>query len=210
MKYYAVRVGLVPGIYTSWDDAKDNVIGYPGAQYKSFPTEDAAKEYMNKGKKKEITEDCTDEEVKEMIANNNEIIAFVDGSYDKESNRYSYGLVALGLGTVYTDYCDDFEPGMIDMNNVAGEILGAETAITYCLENNVKKLKLFYDYEGIEKWATGEWKCNKSGTMEYKEIIDSVADKLNIEFFKVKAHTGLYYNELADKLAKQALFGQQQ
>ena len=33
-KYYAVRVGKVPGIYQTWDECKKNVHGFPAAEYK--------------------------------------------------------------------------------------------------------------------------------------------------------------------------------
>ena len=42
-KYYAVRVGKVPGIYQTWDECKKNVHGFPAAEYKSFPSEEEAK-----------------------------------------------------------------------------------------------------------------------------------------------------------------------
>ena len=45
-KYYAVRIGTNPGIYTTWDECKMNVSGVKGAQYKSFKTLPEAKEYL--------------------------------------------------------------------------------------------------------------------------------------------------------------------
>ena len=47
-KYYAVRVGKVPGIYQTWDECKKNVHGFPAAEYKSFPSEEEAKAYMGR------------------------------------------------------------------------------------------------------------------------------------------------------------------
>ena len=35
-KFYAVKKGKVPGIYTSWDACKSMVHGFPGAVYKGF------------------------------------------------------------------------------------------------------------------------------------------------------------------------------
>jgi len=46
-KYYAVRVGRYPGIYITWPDAQKEVIGLPGAVYKSFTTLAEAQEYMH-------------------------------------------------------------------------------------------------------------------------------------------------------------------
>lgn len=45
-KFYAVRVGRHPGIYRTWPETQKQVSGFPGAQYKSFPTADAAQAFM--------------------------------------------------------------------------------------------------------------------------------------------------------------------
>ncbi len=37
-KYYVVWVGIEPGVYDNWEDASEQVLTYPGARYKSFPT----------------------------------------------------------------------------------------------------------------------------------------------------------------------------
>ncbi|MWK60533.1 hypothetical protein GO594_31675, partial [Pseudomonas otitidis] len=92
---------------------------------------------------------------------------------------------------------------LADMNNVAG-IKAAEIAMQYCIDNQIKSLKIYHDYEGIAKWCTGEWKAKKTGTQEYKNFFDSLKGKLNVEFIKVKGHSGDEFNDLADRLAKEA------
>ena len=37
-KYYVVWQGKKPGIYSSWEECKEQVMGVQGAQYKSFDT----------------------------------------------------------------------------------------------------------------------------------------------------------------------------
>ena len=39
-KFYAVRQGRKIGMFLTWDECKKQVMGYPGAIYKSFGTED--------------------------------------------------------------------------------------------------------------------------------------------------------------------------
>lgn len=54
-KYYAVKVGLTPGIYSNWQECQANVIGYPGAKYKSFSTLEEASQFVygDNGKKED-------------------------------------------------------------------------------------------------------------------------------------------------------------
>ena len=62
-----------------------------------------------------------------------------------------------------------------------------------------------FDYEGIEKWASGEWKANKALTKFYSGYIAAAKNVIKIEFEHVKAHTGIDGNEEADRLAKEAV-----
>jgi len=48
IKYYVVWLGLKPGIYSSWDEAKKQVSGYVGAEYKAFSTREDAEEAFGK------------------------------------------------------------------------------------------------------------------------------------------------------------------
>lgn len=45
-KYYAVRRGSETGIFRSWSQCEPRVVGYKGAQYKSFRTLEEAEDFM--------------------------------------------------------------------------------------------------------------------------------------------------------------------
>ena len=45
-KYYAVRKGRIPGIYTSWAETQTQVNGFSGAEFKSFPTQEQAQQFI--------------------------------------------------------------------------------------------------------------------------------------------------------------------
>ena len=45
-KFYAVVKGHIPGIYTTWEEAKEQVFEFMGAVYKSFKTEEEAKKWV--------------------------------------------------------------------------------------------------------------------------------------------------------------------
>ena len=46
-KYYVVWKGICPGIYTSWDNCKQQVDNFEGALYKAFPSKETAEEAYN-------------------------------------------------------------------------------------------------------------------------------------------------------------------
>ena len=41
-KFYVVWSGRVPGVYTSWEECREQVEGFPGARYKAFASRDEA------------------------------------------------------------------------------------------------------------------------------------------------------------------------
>lgn len=193
-KFYAVRKGKKIGIFNTWDECKEQVNGYSGAEYKSFTLKEEAEEYI--GLNKSI----------DKVNYDNRVEAYVDGSYEHSIREYGSGVVILKNNNVEKTYSTKGKKeSLVSMRNVAGEIEAAKIAMNYCLDNNIENLILYFDYEGIEKWCTGVWKTNKEGTIEYKKFYDSIKSKLNVEFVKVKAHSGDKYNEEADKLAKAAI-----
>ena len=46
MKFYAIKKGRTPGIYRTWDEAKQQVDGFSGAEYKSFKNITDAIDYL--------------------------------------------------------------------------------------------------------------------------------------------------------------------
>ncbi len=210
-KYYVVKKGITPGIYLTWDDCKKMVDGYPGAVYKGFATLAEAEAFLNgsAGVAVPVSNAETKKAGMKSVSMVEEelpaVYAFVDGSFNPVTNVYGYGgfLFYNGEKVILQGAGDDEE--MASMRNVAGEILGSMAAIEKALELGLPEVTVYYDYAGIEMWATGAWKRNKTGTIQYHEYIRSVEDKIRINFVKVKGHSGVEGNEEADMLAKQAV-----
>ena len=205
VKYYAVYKGKsgAPKIYTSWDECKKDVIGFKGAIYKSFTTEEEAINFLavSSGSRVNIEE-------KEDVDNYDELglLIYVDGSFAVDKGNYSYGLVAVKDGEIiYEDKGLGNDEDAIPLRNVSGEVLGAKMAIEYAIENGFKEVTIAYDYNGIECWALGTWKRNNRIASEYNEFMQDKMKKIKVKFKKIKGHSGNKYNDLADKLAKQAL-----
>ena len=193
MKVYAVRKGRQVGLFETWDECREQVSGFSGAEYKSFQSYDEAERYLS------FDNECN------FIQS--DLVAYVDGSYNPASREFSYGVVIIhpdGSLKKFSEKSND--RSLAAMRNVAGEISGSIKAMDYALEIGANALTIFYDYEGIKKWCTGEWKANKEGTINYKHYFDAIKNKIDISFVKVKSHSGDKFNDIADSLAKDILF----
>ncbi len=191
-KFYAVLGGREGNaIYTSWDACKRQVIGVKGVAYKGFATLPEAEAFLTGGTPAA------------SVPPSDLAVAYVDGSY--YGGEFSCGAV-LFYGGKQIEFSQKFtDKDLASMHNVAGEIMGALTVIDYCLKEGIHALEIHHDYEGVAKWAQGQWKANKPGTIAYAASCQKAREKLDLRFVKVKGHSGDKYNDLADRLAKQAL-----
>jgi len=217
-KYYAVRAGKVSGIYNTWEECKAQVDGVSGASYKSFPSLEEAEQYINETDEEVVEESVEvfsssdfNSQVEKRIADlcENEIIAFVDGSYDVTGEKSAFGAIILSYGgnrdVLYKSFTKQLGEDFISLRNVAAELEGVKEAINWAVQYNKTSISVYYDYEGIEKWATGQWKAKKTITKEYVRFIQEKRNFLQIGFIKVPAHSGVKLNEEADAIAKNAL-----
>lgn len=213
-KYYAVKEGRTPGIYMTWGEAESQVKGFSGASYKSFKTEKEAEEFINAShskvpikEPKVITTQTTiaSETIKE-INTLNSIDIYVDGSYSSKPPLYSSGWVAVKDNEIIKKKSfSGNDERYIESHQVPGEVFACIDAINWAKNEQYKYLTISYDYQGIEKWVTKEWKANKNISKDYVTLFENASEGISISFNKVKAHSGVDFNEIADKLAKSAL-----
>ena len=193
-KYYAVKAGVKTGIFTTWEECRASVHGYPGAAYKSFKTREEAAAYLE-----------DNFSGKDGLKDKGCVKIYVDGSYNPVTQEFSYGMVVLKEDGEETYNCRFQDKELSSMRNVAGEIKGAEAAMQYALDRGIPAIEIYHDYEGIARWCLGEWKTNKEGTRAYKAFFDRASARVDIRFVKVAGHSNDKYNDMADELAKEAL-----
>ena len=229
-KYYAVKAGKKTGIFRTWEECKASVNGYSGAIYKSFKTKEEADAYLggaagqapvgekpgqekgmgdapapvrklSVGKRKEREKNMEEDGWKAPDC----VKIYVDGSFNKATGEFSYGMVVLGRDGEEKLYQKFQDKALSSMRNVAGEIKGAEAAMQYAIDHKLAAIEIYHDYEGIARWCLGEWQANKEGTKAYKAFFDQASTQVDIRFVKVAGHSNDKYNDMADGLAKEAL-----
>ncbi len=207
MKYYSVRKGIKPGIYNTWDEAKQQIQGFKGAEYKSFTDMNSAIVYYNNEKM-------------ENNLDNTSLYIFTDGSYQKNLDKHSYGVL---IPQINYKYSYSFESSTNNRNELSAILHG----LLYIKNIDINKLgfnkiiivsdsdyciKSIKDYS--KKWFDENYnildnsKKNLDLFIDIRKTINSINSK--IDFLKVKSHTNnldsiSFYNDQVDKIAKDSI-----
>lgn len=198
MKYYAVKEGRTPGVYTTWDACSEQVTGYSGAIFKKFTNLEDADAFIS-SKAPSAKETSAD------VAVEDGPYAYVDGSFNAATNTYGFGGFLVAHDREYILQGSGNNPARANIRNIAGEIDGCRAAVEKAIELRIPKLSIYYDYQGIESWATGTWKARNKWARAYRNYMAEAMKIIDIKFIKVAGHTGVAGNERADKLAKAAV-----
>lgn len=126
--------------------------------------------------------------------------AFVDGSFNEDRHVVGYGAIILHdqqevirlSGRAHTPSRS---------KQIGGELTAVTQVLRWCEEQTIPQIDIYYDYKGIEMWATGKWQAKQALTQAYREDVQSSA--VTVFWHKVKSHSGVRWNEIADQLARQ-------
>ena len=181
MKYYAVKIGRVPGIYTSWDECQKQTKGFSCPIFRSFQNLEDAMIFMEDIKETKIRYDY---------------IIYTDGSY---SNKKSGGsALCLETQTVF------YGRNVGKQSNNMGELYGIFLAISHFGKMN-ESILIKIDSEYAHHVITGEYKA-KENIKEISLIQAKIKNrKIHVTFEHVYGHSNNKGNELADFYAKKAL-----
>ncbi|MGV3150559.1 ribonuclease H1 domain-containing protein [Rothia sp. 11273D007AR] len=173
--FYAVRVGRFRGIFETWDKCKESVDGFPSAEYKKFGNREAAEAYLNNISETANTSIIDDSSI------------FLAGSSGTLNENSYYA------GAFYcTKITDQGQIKHFRRNNSdyasqlgqAGEVFAAIEAFKWAIAEGLERIKLFYRYDGIEKWFTGEWSTGSKLAQHYVGITSDYRELIEVDFFK--------------------------
>ena len=147
--FYVVWSGRQIGVFASWDECRQQVVGFQGAKYKGFPTREAAESAFKNGPDKSDDETVKSWESLPKGTPKPELNAIaVDAACSGNPGKMEYRGVYVATGTEIFK-SPVFEGGT---NNI-GEFL----AIVHCLAWQQKKrtsLPIYSDSVNGQKWVS--------------------------------------------------------
>ena len=184
-KYYAIKTPNESKIVMTWAECEKLTHGVKGVLFKSFGSRAEAEAWIS-GMEAPVPDG---------------IRVFVDGSFSPDFPKSGWAFVvtendveiARGSGITAFD---------AESRNIDGEVMASFQAIRW-LDSNDKTGTICHDYEGIARWAKGEWQAKSNIAKRYVAAAQPYLHRVSFE--KVEAHTGVKWNELVDKLAKEAI-----
>ncbi|WP_407450534.1 viroplasmin family protein [Fibrobacter sp.] len=184
-KFYAIKSPNESKIVMTWAECEKLTHGVKGVLFKSFGSRAEAEAWIS-GMEAPVPDG---------------IRVFVDGSFSPNFPKSGWAFVvtendkeiARGSGITAFD---------AESRNIDGEVMASFQAMRW-LDANDKMGTICHDYEGIARWAKGEWQAKSNIAKRYVAAAQPYLHRVSFE--KVEAHTGVKWNELVDKLAKEAI-----
>lgn len=211
-KFYVVKKGRTPGIYTTWAECLKQVDKFSGAIYKSYKTFEEAETAFGGNKMRAMRNKSVTTKQKSAPSPiiQNGLHIYCDGACAGNPGRSGSGIAI---------YEEDKRPVLLygaadkyGTNNTA-ELKALLKALVLASESEYENVHILsdskYSIDCITNWAYG-WKKDgwkrKAGEIKNLELIqtahalyNSIKDKVIVSH--VKGHAGIEGNELADRMA---------
>lgn len=214
-KFYAVKKGKKPGIYTTWSDCQKQVNGFSGAQYKSFKTKNEALVYM--GEKNAST--------KRPSVSSNAIQLFSDGGsrnhgnklgqHVKKNDKAAWAYLIINKGHKVFD-----SDGELGATNNKMEVLGLVNGLKKLIQSDLQNeeidaiLDSKYVLDAVTKGWLNSWKRRgwkkSDGTViknlaEFKELDQLLPQFSKLSFSWTKGHATNEGNNFVDQLLNETM-----
>lgn len=178
--FYAVAVGRTVGVFTSWEECKKSVIGFPKASYKKFDTREDAERFIERD---------------DFVA---DYYVYTDGACIH--NGYANAVAGIGVYINNDLWVSERIEGKTNQIAELSAILRALQMI------GDDKVMIVSDSEYAIRCATGQY----NSVAHHDLVVQIRCLVKNVRFMHVNSHTGLQDrhslgNELADELATRAI-----
>lgn len=184
----------VKKIVTTWDECKA-LVYKQRVEYKSFTDKEEALAYLGSYVEEESEND--------VIANPDNIIYYVDGSY--KDDMIGWGVVLIKDKKVITKMCGGITPTEFTSRNITGELESAKMAVRHAIANGFKEIYIVNDYQGISSYVTGAWEADKQESKDYLAWMNKALERVKVNFIKVAGHSNNEFNDMVDELAKEGV-----
>ncbi len=216
-RFYAIRKGRQPGVYSTWPEAEQQVKGYGGAIFKGFASEEEAEKWLTGHETAISSKKSVKIQQKRPVIQQpkeGEIFIYTDGGAINNPGPGGYGVVILA-GNEKQELSGGFRYTTNNRMELTAAIVGLENVLP-----TDKKIVLFSDssylVNGVMKrwvnsWQRNGWiKSDKSPVLNvdlWEKILHLCKD-MDIVFKWVKGHAGNPCNERCDTLAVQSARGE--
>ncbi|GJL52629.1 MAG: hypothetical protein NPIRA01_38560 [Nitrospirales bacterium] len=147
----------------------------------------------------------TDGPEKDLANNHDQVIIYVDGSYQDANGTpcVSWAFeVWQAVQSLHADSGVLTDASVLSSRNVAGECEAVRQGLTWAHSHGHHVIEVRYDYMGVAAWPTGSWKAKLPFTQQYAQDIRKLAKQLSISWKHVRGHRGEPGNERVDRLAR--------
>jgi ribonuclease HI len=216
--YYAVKFGRKIGIYSTWEECKQQITGYPKAVYKKFNNAEQAKAFLNGELLDIIPIKITpylniaifnkelDYNPNNWILFNNQYYIFTDGSYHSPSkitkNKTETNNGNSGVAVYFGQKCQNIGEYYEGLTNNQCELLSIlyslQIIIRYYNNNNLhnKTINIVSDSEysincltkWLPNWKKNNWKTKTGENVKNQKILMN-CDKLINHLYKLNSET---------------------
>ncbi len=222
-KVYAVFSGNQPGIFNSWGEASEQVKGFKGAKYKSFPHREAAIDWLREcvlSAKDPVAQDII-EIIKTQVDDisnkskvsdsspNGIIIIHTDGGASPNPGVGGYGVV-LQKGIRRKELSQGYQlttNNRMEMMAVIVALQALSESSEVLLHTDSKYVVDSISKRWVYAWKKRGWKKSdgkRPENVDLWEALIALVEKHQVEFRWVKGHAGNIENERCDFLVTEA------
>lgn len=226
-KFYAVKKGRVTGLFTTWDDCRAQVDGFPGAVFKGFPTEQEATAWLSgaKAPMSPLLKDAGTRDRRKPSKQNPraktslpfdenqstaEYIVYSDGSCLRNPDGPGgYAAVIISTQDGEIREITGGEPSTTNnrMELRAGiealRALPPHSTVKFCTDSQY--MKNGFTNHWLRNWKRNGWKTAAGDPVKNQDLwraLDEAFSLHTVHFYWVKGHDGNRWNERCDTLAR--------